>query len=169
MQPGLTKDEWLGSKLCERFPLHLLSNQPKTRLHSQYDHARTSRAGKISGREVLRMNPKDAEQRQIENGQIVRVFNDRGSCLAGAMISDDIRSGVVELPTGAWYDPEDPNLDGSLEVHGNPNTVTRDVGTSSLAQGPTAHSCLVQVEPYSGKTPDIKVFTQPETKELASK
>lgn len=67
-------------------------------------------------------------------------------------------AGVVVLPTGAWYDPADP---ARLEVHGNPNVLTRDVGTSTLAQGTSAHSCLVEVERYDGALPDVKAFSQP--------
>ncbi|MFK7957549.1 MAG: molybdopterin-dependent oxidoreductase [Lysobacterales bacterium] len=156
------KQEWLGAERATRFPIHLLSNQPKTRLHSQYDHGYTSRNAKIKQREVARMNPVDAQQRQISQGDIVRLFNDRGSCLAAAVLSDTIRPGVVELPTGAWYDPANPADEGSMDVHGNPNTLTRDVGTSSLAQGPTAHSCLVEIERFEGPLPEVKIFKTPD-------
>ena len=74
----------------------------------------------------------------------MRLFNDRGACLAAAALTQAVRPGVLELPTGAWYDPADPAAEGSLEVHGNPNVLTRDAGTSRLAQGSAAHSCLVQ-------------------------
>lgn len=155
------KTEWLGSSRSQTYPLHLLSNQPKTRLHSQYDHGVTSRESKIEAREVARMNPDDAAARGIGDRNIVRIFNERGSCLAAAVLSDDIRPGVIELPTGAWYDPENPDDEASMDVHGNPNVLTRDVGTSKLAQGPTAHSCLVDVEKFDGALPPVSVFRQP--------
>ena len=44
--------------------------------------------------------------------------------------------GVVQLATGAWFDPETPGKTGSLDKHGNPNVLTRDRGTSRLGQGP---------------------------------
>lgn len=155
------KSEWLGAERTGSFPLHLLSNQPKTRLHSQYDHASNSRNGKIKQREIVRLSEKDAAARNISSGDIVRIFNDRGACLAAAIISDALREGVIELPTGAWYDPEDPNFETSMDVHGNPNVLTRDIGTSKLAQGPTAHSCLVEMELFSGVLPDIKILKPP--------
>ena len=157
------KTEWLGAARAREYPLHLISNQPKTRLHSQLDHAATSRSAKRQEREVLRINPADAAARGIDDGAIVRVFNDRGSCLAAAELFDGIRRHVIELPTGAWFDPLDPSAEDSLEVHGNPNVLTRDAGTSRIAQGPTAHSCLVEVERFSGPLPEVKVFRQPET------
>jgi biotin/methionine sulfoxide reductase len=55
----------------------------------------------------------------------------------------------------------DPAEPGSLDVHGNPNVLTRDVGTSTLAQGTSAHSCLVEVERSEGPLPDVKAFRQP--------
>jgi biotin/methionine sulfoxide reductase len=153
--------EWLGSDKAARFGLHLVSNQPEQRLHSQYDHVGRSRAAKIKGREPLRINPRDAAERGIADRDIVRVFNDRGSCLAVAVLSDAVRHGVVQLSTGAWYDPLQPERDGSLDKHGNPNVLTRDQGTSRLAQGPSAQTCLVEIEKYSEPVPPISAFDPP--------
>jgi biotin/methionine sulfoxide reductase len=138
--------EWLGSPLATRFPLHLISNQPRTRLHSQYDNGGASRASKISFREPLTIHPEDAAARGIHDGEVVRVFNDRGACLAGAILSDGIRRGVVQIATGAWFDPTFPGSPTALERHGNPNVLTMDIPTSRLAQGPSAMTALVEVE-----------------------
>ena len=83
------------------------------------------------------MHPADAAARGIAEGDIIRLFNERGACLAGVTLTDGIRRGVIQLPTGAWYDPVDPHEDKPLCVHGNPNVLTRDIGTSALAQGCT--------------------------------
>jgi len=155
------KQEFLGSERAKQFPLALNSNQPVSRLHSQYDFGRTSRKTKIKGREAVQIHPDDAADRGIKNGDIVRLFNDRGACLAGAVVSDTVRQGVIVLPTGAWFDPMEPTQVDSLEVHGNPNVLTKDVGTSTLAQGTSAHSCLVEVERFDGPVPPIKVFSPP--------
>jgi biotin/methionine sulfoxide reductase len=156
------KKEWLGSPRAERFPLHLLSNQPRTRLHSQLDQGITSQEAKIQGREPMRINPEDAAARGIRDGDVVRVFNDRGAFLAGVCVSDALRRGVVQIATGAWYDMLDPSDPLSLEIHGNPNAVTNDIGTSSLAQGPSPNSCLVEVERYEAEVPPLTVFSPPE-------
>ena len=143
--------EWLGQ--VSDYPLQLISNQPPSRLHSQLDHGETSQARKIEGREVIRMHPDDAAARELASGDTVRVHNGRGSCYAALVVSDRVRPQVVELPTGAWYDPVDPSIEGSACRHGNPNVLTRDEGTSSLGQGPSAQSCLVEVE----KTTDAPI------------
>jgi biotin/methionine sulfoxide reductase len=92
---------------------------------------------------------------------VVRVFNDRGECLAGAVLDDNVRPGVVQLATGAWYTPAQAGVPGSVCLHGNPNVLTRDAGTSSLAQGPTAHTCLVEVARYAGDPAAIAPFDPP--------
>jgi biotin/methionine sulfoxide reductase len=81
------------------------------------------------------------------------VANDRGSCLAAATVTDGILAGVVQLPTGAWFDPADPAAVKPFCVHGNPNVLTRDSGTSSLAQGCTGQHTVVEVSRYTGVLP----------------
>ena len=158
------RKEWLGADRTAAYPLHMMSNQPKTRLHSQYDHGITSRKHKIQGRERARLNNAEAARRGLTDGQVIRVFNDRGACLAGLEISDNIRDGILELPTGAWFDPQQVNGE-NLEVHGNPNVLTPDCGTSRLAQGCSAHSCLVEVEKFEGALPTVSSFEQPLTRD----
>ena len=153
--------EWLGSDKAERFPLHMVSNQPRARLHSQLDCGSVSRGAKVAGREAMRMNPDDAAARGIADGDVVRVFNDRGACLAGVVVSDAIRRGVIELATGAWFDPVDPATPGSLDKHGNPNVLTVDKPTSTLTQCCAAQTALVEVERYDEEPPGITAFAPP--------
>ncbi|MBV8504617.1 MAG: molybdopterin-dependent oxidoreductase, partial [Alphaproteobacteria bacterium] len=129
-----------------RFPLQVVANQPATRLHSQLDFGATSLKSKINDREPVRIHPQDAAARGIGDGDIVRLYNDRGGCLAGAVLSAALRPGVVQLSTGAWYDPEDPTADKPICVHGNPNVLTRDAGTSQLAQACTGQLAAIEIE-----------------------
>ena len=142
-------------------PMRLIANQPATRLHSQFDFGGHSAAAKLRGREVAHMHPEDAEKRGIADGDIVRLRNDRGACLASVRITDALRQGVVQLPTGAWYDPEDRTENDPLCVHGNPNVLTRDAGTSRLAQGCTGQITAVEVERFAGNLPPIRAFDPP--------
>ena len=155
--------EWLGSDKITKFPLHLITNQPKTRLHSQYDNGGYSLKNKIKGREPVSINPKDAHKRGIKDGDIIKVYNSRGACLAGAIITEDVMPSVIQISTGAWFDPLNPGQAGSMDVHGNPNILTLDKGTSKLAQGPSAMSALVEVEVFEGELPPIKIFNPPLT------
>ena len=152
--------EWLG-KVDKKYPLHLISNQPKNKLHSQMDHGKYSKSFKIEDREPVEINPFDAEDRNLKNGDIVKLFNDRGSCLAGVVIEEKVMRGVVKISTGAWYDPENPDKTGSMCKHGNPNVLTRDKGTSKLGQGPIAHSCLIEMKKYKNKLPKVTAHEPP--------
>ncbi len=150
-----------GSAAARKFPLQLVANQPATRLHSQLDFGELSASSKIRGREPMRIHPADAAARGIGHGDVVRLYNDRGACLAAAVLSDDVRPGVVQLSTGAWYDPETPEGDNPLCVHGNPNVLTRDIGTSRLSQGCTGQLTCVQVERFTGMLPPIRAYEPP--------
>ena len=147
--------EWLGNRAD--YPLHLISNQPKEKLHSQLDHGSVSKARKVGGREPLHMHPEDADMRGLKTGDLVRAFNDRGACLAGIVVDPTMRPAVVQMSTGAWYDPDETGLC----KHGNPNVLTRDKGTSKLGQGPSAHSCLIQVELFTGSAPSVTAHAPP--------
>jgi hypothetical protein len=63
------------------------------------------------------------------------------------VIDEGVRRGVAVMATGAWYAPDAKGL----ELAGNPNVLSLDVGTSRLAQGCAALSVLVEVERYAGK------------------
>jgi len=154
--------EYLGAPDAKRFPLHMLSNQPKTRLHSQMDAGGASRRSKIQGREPMWMHPTDASARGLKTGDVARVFNDRGQTLAGIIVSELVMPSVIQFPTGAWFDPANPVEPAKgLEKHGNPNVLTRDSGTSRLGQGTSAHSALVEVELYEGELPEVSVHMAP--------
>lgn len=130
--------DWLGNA-CEATPLHLISPQPGDKLHSQLESALADVPG--SRPETLMMHPENALERGISDGELVRVHNERGRCKARVRITRDILKDVVALPTGAWFgDPEHDD-----DPHGNPNVLTRDVGTSRVGQGCSAHTALVQV------------------------
>jgi len=99
--------------------------------------------------------------RGIGDGDIVQLCNDRGACLAAAVLSDALVPGVVQLSTGAWYDPADPAADKAMCVHGNPNVLTRDAGTSKLAQGCSGQLTVVEIERFDGPLPPVKAFDPP--------
>jgi biotin/methionine sulfoxide reductase len=147
--------EWLGQ--ADENQLHMISNQPKNKLHSQMDHGPVSREGRPKDREPVMMHPHDAATRLLSDGQLVRIYNARGACFAALQISDAIRPGVIQIATGAWFDPE-----GETCRHGNPNALTLDKGTSRLAQGPIAHSCLVSIEAAESDISPVKAFKPPD-------
>jgi len=151
--------EWLGGALAATFPLQLVANQPAGRLHSQLDFGATSLATKRGGREVARLHPDDAAARGIATGDTVRLYNRRGACLATAEVTRDVRPRVVQLATGAWFTPAGP--DDLTCLQGNPNVLTRDVGTSRLAQGCCGQLALIEIERFDGAAPAVDPYAPP--------
>jgi len=155
--------EWLGSSKSESYPLHLLSPHPADRLHSQANHSKLREKYSIQGREPVWINDQDASVRGIQNGDVVRVFNERGEVLAGAYVTDRLRPGVVRLREGGWYDPAKPGVSGSLCKYGDVNVLTLDQGASSLSQANIANTALVQIEKFKGTLPEVTAFLPPVT------
>lgn len=153
--------EWLGSEKAKKHPLHLSSSHPEYRLHSQLNNTWLRHLYEIKGREPMWINPKDAKKRGVKDGDIVRVFNDRGQILAGAVVTERIRPSVIRIAEGAWFDPEEPGKIGSLGKHGCNNLLSHDVGSSKLGQGSTVKTLLVEVEKFKGTLPPITAFTPP--------
>lgn len=142
-------------------PLYLLSGQPETRLHSQLDNGAYSKSRKINGREPVLIHPADAAKRNIRDKDIVELYNQRGRCLAGAVLTKDILQGCLFLWTGAWYDP-DFDAQDHRDRHGNPNVLTHDLRTSRLSQGSAAHSAMVDIRRFDGPVPPVTVHDAPD-------
>jgi biotin/methionine sulfoxide reductase len=107
------------------------------------------------------MHPSAAGARGVSDGDVVRVFNDRGSCLAGVVVDDGMLESVVQLSTGAWYDPLNRADPGSMCVHGSVNVLTADVGSSSLSRGCTGQHVLVEIERYAFDPPVTRSVRTP--------
>ncbi|HRP78579.1 MAG TPA: molybdopterin-dependent oxidoreductase, partial [Aquamicrobium sp.] len=145
---------------AEADELHLVSNQPDTRLHAQNDRGTEAQADKVAGREAGYLHPETAARFKLKAGDVMRLWNGRGACLAGVRLDEGVRRDCVVLPTGAWYDPQ--IVDGEwLEVHGNPNALTLDKGTSGMAQGNIAHTTLVRVARWDAPPPPLSVDRPP--------
>lgn len=139
---------------------HLISGQPPTRLHAQNDQGDESLASKVKGREVATLHPDTAKALGVTEGDVLKLFNDRGACLCAVHLSSDMRSDCISLPTGAWYDSQ--MIDGEkIEVHGNPNALTLDKGCSSLTQGNIAHTCVVRAAPWTKALPELSISKAP--------
>jgi trimethylamine-N-oxide reductase (cytochrome c) len=77
------------------------------------------------------------------------------------VITDDIVEGAVRVCEGAWYDPLEPGVAGTLCKNGCANVLTRDIPTSSLAMGNCGQSGMVQVELYKSEPPPLTAFSRP--------
>lgn len=141
-----------------QFPLCLVANNPATRLHSQLDNGAVSTGSKVHGREPIRIHPADAAARGISGGDLVLVRSGVATMLAGAVIDDQVARHVVQHSTGAWFDYSSPDV--AACIHGNPNVLTKDTGSSKLAQGSTGQLVRVEIEVYRSDVPDVIVHDQ---------
>ncbi|WP_200883629.1 trimethylamine-N-oxide reductase TorA [Chelonobacter oris] len=160
-------EEYAGNVTTEA-PLALVTPHPYYRLHSQLCFSAELRNYyTVNGREPVLIHSDDAKARGIANGDIVRLFNQRGQVLAGAVVTDGIIKGTVALHEGAWYDPQGLGSDEKpLCKFGNPNVLTMDIGTSKLAQGNSPNTAILQVEKYTGEAPTVTVFDEPKYRTL---
>ena len=120
--------------LALRFPLAMISPPARHFLNSSFVNVKSLRS--IEGEPLLELHPLDASARGIQDGAMVRVFNDRGSYLCKAAVLTRARPGVVN-GLGVWW--------RKLGAAGsNVNEVTSQRLTD-IGRGPTFYDCLVEV------------------------
>lgn len=159
--------EWLGDKaLTKKYPLHLVSPHPTYRIHSQLDNTWVKNVYKVQGREPIRINPADAKKFGVKDGELVEVSNGRGKILAGAVVTSDIREGVVAIEEGAWYMPVNPKENKSLCNNGQVNVLTSSRPTSTMAQATSVNTALVAIKPYKGVVTPNMAAISPEIIEM---
>lgn len=146
--------EWLGNK-TDKYPLNIVTPHPKYRLHSQLNNTWLRNLEEVQGREPIWIHPDDAKERNLKSGDVARVFNGRGETLAGVIVTQYVKKGVVRMQEGGWWDPQN-----GVCAHGNVNTLIPNEPTSKLACGNQA-TALVQIEKFEGELPQITVFSQP--------
>ncbi|UCG54370.1 MAG: molybdopterin-dependent oxidoreductase [Dehalococcoidia bacterium] len=129
--------EGLSDPLVQKYPLQLITTHFWRRAHSQYDNIPWLR--ELEPQRVL-INSVDAGDRNIRNGDLVKVFNDRGITILPARVTERIMPGVVDIPQGAWYHPDENGVDRG----GSANVLTKDEHSPGGAY-PT-NTSLVQVE-----------------------
>jgi anaerobic dimethyl sulfoxide reductase subunit A len=123
--------------LAQKYPLQLITTHARRRAHSQFDNIPLLRE---LDPQVVLISPGDAGVRGIKNGDMVRVFNDRGEMIIPAKVTERIMPGVVDLPQGSWYCPDENGIDRG----GCANVLTKD--ETSPAGAFCFNTALVQIE-----------------------
>ncbi|AZQ78211.1 twin-arginine translocation signal domain-containing protein [Flaviflexus ciconiae] len=134
-------DTWEGAleARTSEFPLQCLAHHYKGRTHSSYANLPKNLEAHP---QMVWINEKDASDRGIKNGDTVDVYNNRGTIRTEARVTPRIAPGVVSVPQGAWYTPDEDGVD----VGGNVNTIMK-YHPSPLAKGNPGHTALVEVRP----------------------
>ena len=144
-------DERISSQRAKEYPLLVVSNHPRWRVHAQMDDVswfREIETGKIKGAdgylyEPAWIHPSEAEKRCIKHGDVVTIYNERGRVLCGAYVTERIMPGVVYVDHGSRYDPLEP---GVFDRGGAINTICPRNTTSKNCAGMVTSGFLVEVE-----------------------
>jgi anaerobic selenocysteine-containing dehydrogenase len=159
VERSFNHDERLSSHRAKLFPLLLMSNHGRWRVHAQCDDITWTREAptcKILGPdgynyEPMWIHPSEAEKRDIRHGDLVKIFNERGIVLAAAYVTQRLRPGVVYIDHGARHDPIKV---GEIERGGAINTLSPGPITSKNCVGQATSGYLVQVEKLKGEEMD---------------
>ncbi len=133
----MTHEEHYDSPKAKKYPLQLITPHNKRRTHSSLQMVPWLK--EIESHAVW-INPTDASERNIEDKDLVDIFNDRGRIRIPAKVTERIMPGVVCVYQGEWYKPNEEGID----IGGCTNTLTQD-GYSPGGAFPL-NSNLVEVE-----------------------
>lgn len=125
------------------YPLQAIGHHTLARVHST--HANNDWLNEAFPQRVF-INPLDANERGIRDGDLVRVWNERGELVIPARVTPRILPGVVDIPQGAWWDPNENGVD----FGGCVNVLTSEKWTP-YAFGTAQHTIMVQIQKHDGQ------------------
>ena len=160
-RPVLAKyiPSWEGhhtAELYQKYPLQMVSPHPRFSFHTMGD-AKGSWMNEVKDHRILvngyyywimRINTQDAAKRGIKNNDLVRAYNDRGSVILAAQVTERVPAGTVHsYESCAEYDPigkpgESPDRGGCVNIL----TPARYISKNACGMAP--NSCLIEIEKY---------------------
>lgn len=135
-------ETWEGAEAAaasDTYPLQVIGHHTKGRTHSSYANVDWLRDD--AHPQILWINPIDAQARGIRNDDNVYAYNDRGRIRSIARVTPRIAPGVISVPQGSWFNPQD----GGVDIGASVNTLT-SWPPSPLAKGNAQHTAICQVE-----------------------
>ena len=124
-------------ELAKKYPLNIISPKSHAFLNSQY--ANMDSKIKIQGEQFVLINKIDADNRNISDGENVKVYNDRGDFHGDARISEDVEPGIVVATLGYWR---------QKSKTGTVNSISSGL-LADMGNAPTFSDNLVEVQKAS--------------------
>ena len=144
--PALPKyiPEWENpfDENSKKYPLQAMGHHYMPRVHSTHNNNKWSME---AFPQRVFLSYEDASKRGIKNGDLVRIWNDRGTMIIKCRLTRKILPGVIDIPQGAWYNPDKNGVD----LGGNINILSSERWTA-LAKGNAQHTIMVEVEKFNG-------------------
>ncbi len=138
----------------QKYPMQIISPHPRFSFHTHYDKHETW-LDEIPMHRVIkdgypywiaRIHPDDAKERGIKNGELVELYNDRGSVVCVASVTYRVPKGVLHsYGCTAKYDPIVPGQAGSTDKGGCINLLTSGKLMSKNVPGMTPNSCSCEI------------------------
>lgn len=147
--------EYLGN--AEEGQLHVLSPHPHMRVHSQMANADVRKHNNVQGRQHVTINTEDAKRHDIEDGDLVEVYNRRGRLIAGARVSSSIMQGVITIEEGNWLQLDSQGRCNSGAV----NMLTTSKPSSDLSQATSANTCLASIKKCTDAESKNRAYESP--------
>jgi trimethylamine-N-oxide reductase (cytochrome c) len=149
---------WEGhhSKEYSKYPLQMISPHPRFSFHTHHDKHSTW-MDEIKDHRIMkdgyaywaaRINHRDAAERNINDGNLIELYNDRGRVICGAIVTHRVPRGVIHSYCScAKYDPAGDEA-GATDRGGCINLLTPDRYISKYATGMAPNSCLIEVRKW---------------------
>jgi anaerobic dimethyl sulfoxide reductase subunit A len=135
------------------YTLQAIGHHTLHRVHSTHDN--NDWLGEAFPQRIF-INPIDAAERDIRDGDLVRVWNDRGELVVPARVTPRILPGVVDIPQGAWWSPGESkggSQSAPTDFGGCVNVLTSEKWTP-YAFGTAQHTIMVQAARFTGSPID---------------
>jgi trimethylamine-N-oxide reductase (cytochrome c) len=160
-------DERLSGDRARTYPLLCMSNHGRWRFHANLDDITWQReveTMKIRAKDGYQyepawMNPKTASERGIMHGDVIKVFNERGTVLCAAYLTERVIPGVVYVDHGSRFDPIDAER---LDRGGAINLITPTSIISKTATGMVVSGFLVDIAKVADEEMDKWKTAYPE-------
>jgi anaerobic selenocysteine-containing dehydrogenase len=124
------ENKYTSPNIYSKYPLSLITSHAHNKMNSQF-----SDVSILKEEPFIWINPHDAETRGINDGEKVKVYNERGDLVLKAILTEKVSPGIVHTYFGWWNGVH----------HANLNKLTGEY-ISDIGYGTAFHNCLVEIQ-----------------------